>query len=313
MTRRRNDLLRVRPGNKYKRCCGADPTRREALADISNAAALLPALRPVGAAALRYCARLADELGENDGSVPDDIAAAGVALVDDSGSRTDQRATFCEAAPDVWERLAEVANHAERELVGSAVRGARCDRRPVPRTQLVVIEMEESLPDEAGVRLGAVLPSGALWSSPTQKTCYPSYRAVFSGVASGSRRRGRCSTTSRTGTSSAFDFSATPFTGTYRCRRSRAPLGSCSPTARLSSSTSRKRGGQRQRCALACELGCRVRVPGRVAELKETRRHRSPVNACHAARFVAPTNKKALSPGLSSGEGWAEPGIARTG
>ncbi len=178
MTQRRNDLCACGSGFKYKRCCGADPTRREALADISNAAALLPALRPVGAAALRYCARLADELGENDGSVPDDIAAAGVALVDDS-DRAQITATFCEAAPDVWERLTEVADHAKRELVGSAVRGAICDRRPVPRTQLVVIEMEESLPDEAGVRLGAVLPSGALWSFADAEDVLPELPSGF--------------------------------------------------------------------------------------------------------------------------------------
>src|SRR5581483_10399249 len=163
MAERRNDLCACGSGLKYKRCCGADPIRREALADVRDAAALLPALRPVGAAALRYCASRADELGENDGSVPDDIVAAGVALVDEQ-DRAQLAATFCEAAPAAWERLAEIADLAERELVGSAIRGAICDRRPVPRTQLVVIEMEENLPDEVGVRLGAVLPSGAVWS-----------------------------------------------------------------------------------------------------------------------------------------------------
>lgn len=155
MPQRRNDLCACGSGLKYKRCCGADPTRREALAGVRNAAALLPALRPAGVAALRYCGRSADELGENDGSVPDDIVAGGVALVDDS-DRAQIAATFREAEPDAWERLAEVADHAERELVGSAIRGAICDRRPVPRTQLVVIEMEENLPEEE-------LPSGFLW------------------------------------------------------------------------------------------------------------------------------------------------------
>lgn len=163
MPRRRNDPCECGSGLKHKRCCGADPDRLEALADVRNAAALLPALRPAGAEALRYCGRSAAELGENDGSVPDDIVAAGVALVD-GPDRAQIAATFREAAPDAWERLADVAEHAERELVGSAIRGAICDRRPVPRTQLVVIEMEQSLPDEVGVRLGAVLPSGAVWS-----------------------------------------------------------------------------------------------------------------------------------------------------
>jgi hypothetical protein len=44
----------VRSGSKYKRCCGVDPARRAALVDVQNAAAFLPALRPVGAAVLCY-------------------------------------------------------------------------------------------------------------------------------------------------------------------------------------------------------------------------------------------------------------------
>jgi SEC-C motif len=172
MRQRRNALCACGSGSKYKHCCGADPTRRAAIVDVRNAAALLPALRPVGAAVLCYCARAADELGENDGSVPDDIVAGGVALVDDS-DREQIVATFCAAAPVVWERLAEIADHAERELVGSAVRGAICDRRPAPRTRLVVIETEENLPDEVGVRLGAVLPSGAVWSLADAESVLP--------------------------------------------------------------------------------------------------------------------------------------------
>jgi hypothetical protein len=115
---------------------------------------------------------MADELGENGGSVPDDIVAGGVALVDDT-DRAQIVSIFSAAAPDVWERLVEVADHAERELVGSAVRGAICDRRPVPRTQLVVIETEENLPDEVGVRRGAVLPSGAAWSLADAQNVLP--------------------------------------------------------------------------------------------------------------------------------------------
>jgi hypothetical protein len=160
---RRNDPCPCGSGSKYKRCCGVDPARCAALTEVRNAAALLPVLRPVGAAVLCYCGRVADELGENEGSVPDDVVAGGVALIDEA-DRAQIVSTFSAAAPDVWELLLEIADHAERELVGSAIRGAICDRRPVPRTELVVIEMEEDLPDEVGVRLGAVLPSGAVWS-----------------------------------------------------------------------------------------------------------------------------------------------------
>ena len=117
-------------------------------------------------------------LGENDGSVPDDIVAAGVALVDDN-DRAQITATFREAAPDAWERLAEVADHTQRELVGSAIRGAICDRRPVPRTQLVLFEMEVNLPDEVGVRLGAVLPSGAVWSLADAESVLPELPSGF--------------------------------------------------------------------------------------------------------------------------------------
>jgi hypothetical protein len=123
----------------------------------------LPALRPSGAAVLGYCRRAAEELGENEGNVPDDVIAGGVALVDD-GERAEIVSTFRQAAPGVMEQLSKIADHAERELVGSAVIGAICDRRPVPRTHLVVIETSETLPQEVGLRLGAVLPSGAVWS-----------------------------------------------------------------------------------------------------------------------------------------------------
>lgn len=172
MRYQRNDPCPCGSGSKYKRCCGVDPARRAALVDVRNAAAFLPALRPVGAAVLCYCGRVADELGENEGSVPDDVLAGGVTLIDDT-DRAQIVSTFSAAAPDVWERLLEIADHAERELVGSAVRGAICDRRPVPRTELVVIEMEEDLPDEVGVRLGAVLPSGAVWSFADAQNVLP--------------------------------------------------------------------------------------------------------------------------------------------
>jgi hypothetical protein len=172
MRYRRNEPCPCGSGSKHKRCCGLGPARRAALVDVQNAAAFLPSLRPVGAAVLGYCGRVANELGENEGSVPDDVLAGGVALVDDT-DRAQIVSTFSAAAPDVWERLLEIANHAERELAGSAVRGAICDRRPVPRTQLVVIEMEENLPDEVGVRLGAVLPSGAVWSLADAENVLP--------------------------------------------------------------------------------------------------------------------------------------------
>jgi len=163
MHHRRNDPCPCGSGSKYKRCCGADPARRAALADVHNAAAFLPALRPAGPAVLSYCGRVANELGENEGYVPDEVVAGGVALVEEP-DRAEILSTFREAAPDVWEPLQEIAGHAEREVVASAVRGAICDRRPVARSQLLVVEVDENLPDEVGVRLGAVLPSGAVWS-----------------------------------------------------------------------------------------------------------------------------------------------------
>jgi hypothetical protein len=169
---RRNDPCPCGSGSKYKHCCAVDPARRAALVEVRNAPALMPALRPFGTAALSYCDCVADELGENEGSVPDDLVAGGVALIDEA-DRAQIVSTFSAAAPDVWELLLEIADRAEREIVGSAVRGAICDRRPVPRTQLVVLEMEEDLPDEVGVRLGAVLPSGAVWSFDDAESVLP--------------------------------------------------------------------------------------------------------------------------------------------
>lgn len=172
MGERRTDACPCGSGSTYTRCCGADPARRAALVDVQNAAAFLPKLRPAGPSVLLYCARVAEELGENEGNVPDDVVADGVALIDDL-DRNEILATFCDAAPDVWEQLAPIADHAERELLGSAVRGAICDRRPVPRAQLLVIEVEEQLPDEVGARLGAVLPSGAVWSRADAEAILP--------------------------------------------------------------------------------------------------------------------------------------------
>ncbi|MGH2972404.1 MAG: SEC-C metal-binding domain-containing protein [Gaiellaceae bacterium] len=163
MRQGRNDPCPCGSGVKYKRCCGADLGRRAALVDVRNAAAFMPALRPSGCAAISFCDRAAQELGENDGSVPDDVVAVAAAVVD-AADRAKIVATFREAEPEVWGRLREIADYAERELVASAIRGAICDRRPVPRAQLLVIEMAEEVPDAVGVRLGAVLPSGAVWS-----------------------------------------------------------------------------------------------------------------------------------------------------
>jgi SEC-C motif len=108
MRQRRNEPCPCGSGSKYKRCCGADPARHAALVDVQNAAALVPALRPVGADVLCYCGRVADELGENEGSVPDDIVAGGVDLMEDS-DRAQVVSTFCATAPEVWARLAEIA------------------------------------------------------------------------------------------------------------------------------------------------------------------------------------------------------------
>jgi len=168
----RNDPCPCGSGSKFKRCCGADPARPAALFDVRNAAAFLPAVRPQGAAVLRYCRHAADELGENDGSVPEEVIAGGLALVD-AADRASIVATFREVAPDVWERLADIADHAERELVSSAVQGAVCDRRPVPRTQLVLLETDEPLLDEVALRLGMLLPSGAVWSVADAEAVLP--------------------------------------------------------------------------------------------------------------------------------------------
>lgn len=159
----RNDLCPCGSGLKYKLCCSSHPERRAALITAQDAAVFLPALRPTGNAVLRFCSTAAEELGENEGNVPHDIVVRGVGLVDEA-DRATIVSTFIAAEPEAWERLAAIAAHAERELVGSAIRGAICDRRPVARTRLLVLELDESLPDEIGVRLGVVLPSGAVWS-----------------------------------------------------------------------------------------------------------------------------------------------------
>jgi hypothetical protein len=128
---------------------------RAVVADISNAAAFLPMLRPVGDAVLAFAARAADELGENDGSVPDAVVDRALALVEPDDCAQIIRC-FEEAEQGAWRRCRHLIDHAERELVASAIRGAICDRRPVPRTQLFVIEHSRWLPPSPAVRLGAL-------------------------------------------------------------------------------------------------------------------------------------------------------------
>lgn len=168
----RNEPCPCGSGLKYKRCCGADSGRRTALAELQNAAALIPALRPRGVDVLAFAGREADELGENDGYVPDRVVGEGFPLVD-TVDRAQIVACFAEADPEAWARAADLGEAAERELVASAIRGAVCDRRPVARTHLVLIEVEEDLPAEVGVRLGLVLPSGAVWGFPDAEAVLP--------------------------------------------------------------------------------------------------------------------------------------------
>jgi hypothetical protein len=140
--------------------------------ELRNAAALIPALRPCGVEVLAYAGRLADELGENDGHVPDGVVAEGLPLVD-AVDRAQIVECFADACPGEWSRIASHGETAERELVSSAIRGAVCDRRPVARTHLVLIEVEEHLPSEVGTRLGLVLPSGAVWGIPDAEAVLP--------------------------------------------------------------------------------------------------------------------------------------------
>jgi|SRR5581483_1292918 len=177
----RNDPCPCGSGLTYELCCSAEPERRAALIAVQDAAAFLPALRPEGDAVLRYCSTVADDLGENEGNVPDDIVERGLGLVDEA-DRAAIVSTFSDAEPEAWEQLASIAAHAECELVRSALRGAICDRRPVARTHLAVLETDDILPDEIGVRLGAVLPSGAVWSRADAEAVLPELPAGFLGL-----------------------------------------------------------------------------------------------------------------------------------
>jgi hypothetical protein len=140
-----------------------EPSRAAVVTDLANAAAFVPMLRPAGAAVLAFAAGAAEELGENDGSVPGAVVKRALALVEPD-DRAQIIRCFAEAEPGTWRRCRQLVDHAERELVASAIRGAICDRRPIPRTQLLVIEHSKWLPPSAALRLGVVLPSGAIWS-----------------------------------------------------------------------------------------------------------------------------------------------------
>lgn len=168
----RNSPCPCGSGLKYKRCCGAEPGPGAALAQLQNAAALIPGLRPRGTEVLAFVGRAAEDLGENDGHVPDAIVDEALLLVD-ALDRAQIVACFADASPGEWSRIASRGETAERELVGSAIRGAVCDRRPVARTHLVLIEVEEHLPSEVGTRLGLVLPSGAVWGIPDAEAVLP--------------------------------------------------------------------------------------------------------------------------------------------
>ena len=167
MRTRRNDTCPCGSGRKFKRCCGDDSVREResARVDLGNAAAFLPSLRPYGAEVLELARRAAVELGENDGSVPAAVVERALAVLADDDRRA-VVAHFAEAEPDVWERAVRALGDDEsaRDVVASAIRGAVCDRRPVSRVHLVVLEHAEPLPRTVPGRLGLVLPSGAVWT-----------------------------------------------------------------------------------------------------------------------------------------------------
>jgi hypothetical protein len=138
--------------------------RKAALLEARNAGAFVPSLRPSGAAVLAYAARVADELGENEGNVPEPLLDDGVRLVDDDDREAIVRC-FETHEPDLCERLRRaIPGGLEHTLVAAAVMGAICDRRPVSRVVIALLEHLEPLPRTTAARLGLVLPSGAVWS-----------------------------------------------------------------------------------------------------------------------------------------------------
>ena len=138
--------------------------RRAAIAEAEGAAAFVPSLRPSGTAVLAYAAQVADELGENEGNVPTALVAKGVRLVDENDRRSIVRC-FETKEPGLCARLRRaIPNELERALVRGAIRGAICDRRPVSRVHVLVLEHVSPLPKTPAARLALVLPSGAVWS-----------------------------------------------------------------------------------------------------------------------------------------------------
>jgi hypothetical protein len=132
--------------------------------DATNAAAFVPTLRPSGRRVLAYVEQAARELGENDGNVPESILAEARPLVSER-DRREIVAAFHAQEPEIYEELvAAIPEQLEQALVASAIKGAICDRRPVPRMHLVLLEHAPTLPKTAAARLSLVLPSGAVWS-----------------------------------------------------------------------------------------------------------------------------------------------------
>jgi hypothetical protein len=131
-----------------------------------NLAGSFPWLRPESTGVLRFSEEVADELGSNDGEVPLERIAEGVALFGPDERRC-LVSGFAGRHPDEWAAVGSDAGDVpalERSLVAGAVRVAILERRLPPLLRLDHLERGIAPAHSAREILAVTLQPEAVWS-----------------------------------------------------------------------------------------------------------------------------------------------------
>jgi hypothetical protein len=159
-------------GRLLEACHGLPPRERrqrrpelDGLAEIHDASALFPSVRPRGAVFEAYAKQVAASLDPNDLHVPIEAVGHGMELLSEAEHRRIID-NWVSAYPDRWTSVCSaVGNRAlvEHAFVASAVRGAISERRPVPRALVAPFE-SGNLRGSPVAALGLVFPPALIWN-----------------------------------------------------------------------------------------------------------------------------------------------------
>lgn len=132
-----------------------------------NLAGFFPWLRPESSEVLRFAEEVADDLGPNDGEVPQERIDEGVALLGPDERRR-LVTCFADRHPDQWAAVGSDAGDVpalERSLVAGVVRVAILERRLPPQLRLDHLERGIAPVRSPQDALAVTLPPEAVWSA----------------------------------------------------------------------------------------------------------------------------------------------------